>query len=197
MSAYISHSQVIQYAGKSWFINAKGSGLYTHIMKSILTQIEAMLSHHNKVFLLRFDLHQPEYTDTSKHVSKFFKGMSEHIKSKYRLKRFGYAWARELEEAEQQHYHCFILLDGNKVQQSGYILKEAQKHWELYFDGYLCWPPKRCYHNLTRDDHDGIQDAIYHISYLAKGRSKGYKPAQSKNFGRSRIKYKEWLRAGL
>ncbi len=191
MSAYITHSQVIQHTGKTWFINSKGSGIYTHMMKGILDQVEAMLSHHNKVFLLRFDLHQPSYTDNSEHVSRFIRGFSEHIKKHYKLSRFGYAWVREQEKAKQQHYHCFILLDGNKVQESGYILKAAKKYWELYFDGYLCWPTGRCYHRLTRDNHEATQEAIYHISYLAKGRGKGYKPAQAKNFGRSRIKIKQ------
>ena len=190
MSAYITHSQVIQHTGKTWFINSKGSGIYTHMMKSILDQVEAMLSHHNKVFLLRLDLHQPSHTDNSEHVSKFIQRLSEHIKQHYTLSRFGYVWVREQEKAKQQHYHCFILLDGNKVQESGYILKAAKKYWELYFDGYLCWPSSHCYHRLTRDNHDALQEAIYHISYLAKGRGKGYKPAPAKNFGRSRIKNK-------
>jgi hypothetical protein len=187
MSAYITHSKVIQHAGNTWFINSRKSGIYTHMMKGILDQVEAMLSHHNKVFLLRFDLHQPSYTDNSEHVSRFIRSFSEHIKKYYKLSRFGYVWAREQEKAKQQHYHCFILLDGNKVQESGYILKAAKKYWELYFDGYLCWPSERCYHNLKRNDHEAIQAAIYHISYLAKGRGKGYKPAQAKNFCRSQI----------
>jgi hypothetical protein len=190
MTAYISHSKVIQYNNRTWFINSKKSGIYTHMMKGILDQVEAMLSHHNKVFLLRFDLHQHNYSNTSDHVSRFFKSLSEHLRHKYKLKRFSYVWVREQEKAKQQHYHCFILLDGNKVQQSAYILKKAKDDWEFYFDGYLCWPPKRCYHRLTRDDHASTQEAIYHISYLAKGRGKGYKPAQAKNFGRSRIKPK-------
>ena len=187
MSAYINHSQAIQHTGKTWFINSKGSGIYTHMMKGILDQVEAMLSHHNKVFLLRFDLHQPSYTDNSEHVSKFIQRLSDNLTVKYKLNRFGYAWVREQEKAKQQHYHCFILLDGNKVQESGYILKAAKKYWELYFDGSLCWPSGRCYHRLTRDNHEATQDQI---SYLAKGRGKGYKPAQVKNFGCSRIKPK-------
>ena len=191
MSAYISYSQVITRNDNTWFINSKISGIYTHIMKTMIDQVEAMLSHHNKVFLLRFDLHQPSHTDTSKHVSKFFTRLSEHIKARYKVKRFGYTWVREQEKAKQQHYHCFILLDGNKIQESGYLIKAAKKYWELYYDGYLCWPAERCYHRLKRNDHEAIQAAIYHISYLAKGRGKGYKPAQAKNFGNSRIKPKE------
>jgi hypothetical protein len=190
MSAYISYSQVITRNDNTWFINSKVSGIYTHIMKAMLDQVEAMLSHHNKVLLIRFDLRQPSYTDNSEHVSKFIKSLSKFIKRKYKLSRFGYVWVREQEKAKQQHYHGFLLLDGNKIQESSYIFKVAKKYWELYYDGYLCWPSDRCYHRLTRNDHEALQDAIYHISYLAKGRGKGYKPAQAKNFGRSRIKHR-------
>jgi hypothetical protein len=187
MNAYITHSQVIQYNRETWFINSKGSGIYTHMMRGILNQVEAMLSHHNKVLLIRFDLRQPIPKDNSEHVSKFINRLSNHVKQKYKLKRFGYAWARELEKAKQQHYHCFILLDGNKVQESQYIMKAAKIYWQMYFCGSLSWVN---YHRLTRNDHTALQNAIYHISYLAKGRGKGYKPAQAKNFGRSRIRPK-------
>ena len=86
MSAYISYSQVVTRDKSTWFVNSKVSGIYTHIMKAMLDQVEAMLSHHNKVFLLRFDLHQPSYTDTSKHVSRFFTRLADHLKTKYKVK---------------------------------------------------------------------------------------------------------------
>ena len=190
MSAYITHSQVIQHNGNTWFINSRKSGIYTHMMKGMLDQVEAMLSHHNKVFLLRLEMKQHSYTDNSERVSKFFQSFKEHIQRRYSLNRFGYVWVREKGNSEQQHYHCFILLDGNKVQEPNYLTKAAQKYWELHLGGHLSWPPKRCYHRLTRDNHEALQDAIYHISYLAKGRDKGYKPTQAKNFGRSRVKKK-------
>ncbi len=156
----------------------------------MLSQIEAMLSHHNKVFLLRFDLHQTEYTKTSQHVSKFFKLYCESLKKKYNLKRVGFAWAREQEKAEQQHYHCFILVDGNKVKAPHKLTETAKWYWEMLYDGSLCWPEVRCFHRLTRNNKETLEVAIYHISYLAKGRGKGYKPAQAKNFGASRIHLK-------
>lgn len=188
--SYISHSQIVEFMDQSYWVNAKGSGLHTQPLKRMLSQVEAMLSHHNKVFLLRFDLHQPEYTDTSAHISKFFKYFSESIKRQYNLTRIGFVWAREQEKAKQQHYHCFILVDGNKVKASHKLIEAAQWYWEVIHDGSLAWPEGRCYYRLTRDDNDTLQDAIYHISYLAKGRGKGYKPIQAKNFGGSRINIK-------
>lgn len=189
MSAYITTSLVIQHHGETWFINSKGSGVYTHMMKVMLNQIEAMFSYHNKLFLLRIELRQPEYTNDSKHISEFFVRLKGFVMRKYKLKRFGYAWVREKEDAEQQHYHCFILLDGSKVQGSYFITKAMKKYWDLYYGGYSCWPDD-CYYCLDRNDRAGLQDAIYRISYLAKGRGKGYKPNHANNFGCSRVKNK-------
>ncbi len=176
--------------GHSYWVNAKGSGLYTQPLIRMLSQIEAMLSHHNKVFLLRIDLHQSDYTDTSKHVSRFFKQLSAFLQKHYDLKRIGFAWAREQEKANSQHYHCFILLDGNKVKAPHRLTEAAQWYWTVLHEGTLSWPEIRCCYQLTRNNRNTLQDAIYHISYLAKGRGKGCKPAQAKNFGVSRLKIK-------
>ncbi len=190
MSSHISLCQVISHNDETWFVNAKGSGLFTHFLKSMLDQVTAMFSHHNKLFLLRFDLHQPAPTPTSQHVSEFLKSILNKTKRKYKLKRAAYAWAREIESAEQQHYHCFILVDGNKIQNPHGLTELLRHDWDLYYDGSLHWPSKRCYYQLKRNDRETTQQAIYHISYLAKGRGKGLKPSQSKNFGISRVKSK-------
>jgi len=175
----------------TYWVNAKGSGLYTQPLSRMLGQIKAMLSHHNKVLLLRFDLHQPEFSDTSKHVSKFFKQLIDKLTKQYKLKRIGFAWAREQEKVDQQHYHCFILLDGNKVRVPHNIIKAAQWYWGTLYDGHLSWPSERCYYLINRGDKEKLQEAIYHISYLAKGRGKDRKPEQSKSFGISRVQEKE------
>ncbi|MEY8201372.1 MAG: inovirus-type Gp2 protein [Colwellia sp.] len=190
MSSHISHCQVISHGGETWFVNAKGSGLFTHTLKQMLDQINAMFSYHNKLFLLRFDLHQLEATPTSKHVSKFLKGILDKIKRSYKLKRSVHAWAREIESAEQQHYHCFIVLDGNKVQGPGLITSLIRQDWKFYCDGSIHWPSKRCYYQISRNDRALTQEAIYHVSYLAKSRGKGFKPPQSKNFGVSQLEPK-------
>ncbi len=176
--------------GETYWVNARKSGLYTKTLGVILRQVEAMLSHHNKVLLVRFDLHQTEYTDTSEAVTRLFKRLGDYLKPKYKLKRIGFAWVRESERSKNQHYHCFLLVDGNKFKTSYKINERIRWYWEVLNDGSIHWPSPRCYYLLTRNDRETMQDAIYHISYLAKGRGKGYKPAQSKNFGGSRLKLK-------
>jgi hypothetical protein len=189
---YISHSWVTEFEGETFEVNSQGSGLYTKQLKTILNQVHAMLSHHNKVFLVRFDLRQYQATENSTHVSKFFQRLSGFLKRHYKLKRVGFAWVREREKSEKQHYHCFILLDGSKVKAPHKVMKAAKFQWQEQYDGSLCWP-SRSYYQLNRnyrdnrENRDILQNAIYHISYLAKAKGKGNKPANAKNIGSSRI----------
>jgi hypothetical protein len=82
------------------------------------------------------------------------------------------------------------LVDGNKFKSSYKLMEQIRWYWEVLHDGSIHWPSPRCYYLLTRHDRDTMQDAIYHISYLAKGRGKGYKPKQANNYGASRLREK-------
>lgn len=187
--AYISHSKIAEFMGQPYLVNANVSGLYTGMLRQILSQCEAILSFHNKALLVRFDLHQPEYTESSKDVTQFFKRFLESLKRQYDLNRVGYGWVREQEKAKSQHYHCFVIVDGNKVRTSYWIVEHILWQWTVNHDGTIHWPSP-CYHMMKRGRFESIQPAIYHLSYLAKGRGKGYKPRQAKNYGTSRLKVK-------
>ena len=188
--SYIQRSSFVTHMGQTWWVNALPSGLYARQMKRMLDQIHAMFSHHNKLNIIRFDLHQSLNTDNSDHVSLFFKRLVAALKQKHKIKRVGYAWARETENVKNQHYHCILILDGNVIQHPHHIFTQAKLYWEVYHDGYLCWPPERCFYNVRRGDRSELQKAIYHISYLAKARGKGKKPEQAKNYGVSQVRIK-------
>lgn len=63
--AYITKDQAITVNGNSWWVNSKESGLITHAIKAIINQVDAMLSHHSKIHIIRFDLRVYEYTDNN------------------------------------------------------------------------------------------------------------------------------------
>lgn len=183
---YIITSPLIEFGGHWWAINTYGSGIYAHTMRAILGQLFAMLSHHNKVIVFRFDLASPDYTDTNKNITDFLRRLSGRIKNHYGLSRFGYVWVREQEKAKSQHYHFALMLDGNKIQKPSLLWELVKTCWE-FTDG-RCWLPENAYYRLSRYSHHQTAEAIYRLSYLAKGRGKGYKPDQTKNYGTSRIK---------
>ena len=172
--------------GKSYWVNAKKSGLYTQLLNSIIGQFDAVLSYHSKVHVLRFDLHQNAYTENNKRLTIFNRRFFKWLKRQYDLNRIGFVWVREHDQARQQHYHYALMIDGHKVNHPLSIQNKAVQVW-ADMNGYLFWP-ENPYYNVNRGDHDEIQQTIYRLSYLAKTRSKDKRPPQTKDIGTSRIK---------
>lgn len=187
--SYIVTSPLIEFNGEWWEIDTRTSGIYHDMMQAILGQLFAMLSHHNKVLIFRFDLHCPDHTSTNKNITDFLRRLSRRVIRHYELTRFGYCWVREQEKAKQQHYHFALMLDGNKIQKPSLIWEMVKTIWG-FMDGKY-WLPENAYYRLTRENRHQTQEAIKRLSYLAKGRGKSYKPHQTKNYGTSRIKPKE------
>lgn len=182
---YISHRNVITIENETWWVNANVSGLFTKMLKKLIGQINAMLSHHNKIHIVVFDLHVDTYTPDNKCVTDFNRRLFGMIESRYSTTRIGYAWAREQETSSRQHYHYALILDGNKIQHPRHILKMTGDIWE-HMGGHR-WIPENYYYNISRYDRDELQKAIWRISYLAKGRGKEKNPSQAKDYSTSRI----------
>lgn len=191
--AYITRSKTIDVNGKTWWVNSAKSGLISHAIKAMINQVDAMLSQHSKIHLIRFDLRMYQFTDNNKIISIFNRRFHKWLKRKYKLNRIGFIWCRELETAKQQHYHYALMIDGHKVRHPIEILAKAKEIWDINLNGSE-FTPKNCYYNLERNNYESIQKAIWRISYLAKARGKGYKPPQTKNYGTSRVKIKAILK---
>lgn len=186
--SYITKDKAITINGNTWWVNSKGSGLYTHIIKAMINQVDAMLSHHSKLHIIRFDLRQYEYTDNSDKITSFNRRFHKWLKRHYNLNRIGYMWARERDKAKKQHYHYALIIDGHKANYPASILKKAKDIWESLQGSEFT--PKNCYYNVRRGEYRQLQRAIWRISYLAKVRSKGKhkRPDQTKDYSTSRIK---------
>jgi hypothetical protein len=185
---YVSHSPIFQHCGNLWHVNAAKSGLYTQQLKSILDQLEAVLSHCSQVLVLRFDIRTPEQTNDNRYILAVIKNLSRFLKQNYQMSVFGYHWAREQEKSKSQHYHVVFILDANKVNHPSRINDFILEMGNTL--GVQPWIPKNCYYRFKRNEYDKKQGAIWRMSYLAKARGKGYKPAQTKNHGSSRVKPK-------
>ncbi|MCL1056823.1 inovirus Gp2 family protein [Shewanella gelidimarina] len=158
------------------------------MLKSMMGQLFNMLSHHNKLHALRFDLHQAKYQPDNKRITRFNRNLFKRLKRKYGVKRIGYFWVREQETAPAPHYHCVLFLDGSKVDYPNLVLRYIREVWLNMSGSYFV--PKHCFYNFHRSDDARIRKVIYRISYLAKGRGKGNRPPQTKDSSPSRIKQK-------
>lgn len=177
---------MINFGKNTYWINARKSGVYTTMLKQMISQLEAMIEHHNKVHVIRFDLRQLTPTDNNERITTFNRRLFKWLKREYSLTRIGFNWCREQETAKQQHYHYVLMLDGNKIDRPAKVLSKVRSTRENMDGSY--WLPKNCYYNLVRGEHKEIQKAVFRISYLAKARGKGYRPPQTKDYSTSRLK---------
>ncbi|NOQ94690.1 MAG: inovirus-type Gp2 protein [Methylophaga sp.] len=180
--------------GKTYQINnGKGEkklGLYVETLQRIIEQFEIALTKWKRVFVLRFDLHIPFETKDNKHMTAFRKRLFQKLKREYSFKEVGFCWAREYHgKGKGQHYHWVLFLDGNLIRHSSRINEMVRQAWEMPVGGFHVPTIKRPFYFA---DSDAIAiKAIYRISYLAKTRGKGYRPAQTKDYQCSRMKLPE------
>ena len=184
----VSFLKYIYYREKLYRVNARKSGIYVEIMKSMLGQLFTMSDWHNKLTLIRFDLHQDHATDTSEQLRQFMRNLTKRLKRKYKLTRVATIWVRELEKGTAQHYHAAIIIDGNKVQRANEIFKIAEQLWHDQNMGNTFSRPPNPYYHWKIKDQRTLARAIWRISYLAKGRGKGRRPPKAKDYATSRIK---------
>ena len=178
--------RAIEVNDQVFWVNGQHSGIYLTMAKKMINQVDMILKHHSKVHLIRFDLRLYEYSSDNQIITKFNRILFRWLKRAYNLKRVGFVWCREIETAKQQHYHYVLMLDGHKIRHPHDILIKVKAIWEYQLQGSQ-YTPKHCYYNIMRGDYDSLQEAIWRISYLAKVRSKGKKPPQTKHYGTSRI----------
>jgi len=169
----------------------KGSGCYPEILTAIYTQLRAMLSHHNKILVIRVDIHFPDNPKTNKTISLILKKFKRQLEKKgYALKRLGYVWAREMSSTQNIHYHLVYMVDGNKAQSSftlNQLLDEVVMFIDTKINIHFPTKGKSSYRMIKRSDKQGILNIFKWLSYLAKERSKGQREATINDYSASRL----------
>jgi Inovirus Gp2 len=169
-------------------IGGAKQGCYVEILERTKQQLDAMLSHHCKILVLRLDLSINYYTPMNELISKFIRKVRKKLVRQYGFTRMGFIWAREQEKAKKQHYHFALIVDANKVRHPHRVISicvRIAEAWELRL-----FTPKHCYYQINRGDKLGYQRAYRRLSYLAKTRGKGYKAGSANDYSSSRIKAK-------
>lgn len=208
-SKYISYSGMVKHDGVTFQVNAnkdgdvsKKKGVYNHMLLKGLEQLSFMLKAHGKVIVIRFDLHQKSYTDDNKKMADFIDKLKKNLIRKYGFKDIGYWWVREREEAQAQHYHCALMLDGNKVKTSYKVLDIVDETWKKKDKGNSRPHIDNPYHVINVSNtihnqeslesplkhHNSKAGVIWRLSYMAKPRSKGFRSKQAKDYSTSRLK---------
>lgn len=178
----ITTKEYYQYGDLKFAINSKKSGCYTQILKTLITQTLAMQSMYRRVLFMRFDLHQGSFMSDNKRMTTMLKRLRKRLLHRYGNTTFGYQWVREECKTKKLHYHVVFMMDGNIVRYPSNIHDQVSKVW-TDMGGTFHFAN----HHFI-DCEEKLGEAILHGSYLAKTRSKGNRPDQTKDCGSSRLK---------
>ena len=177
----------IQNMGK----DGKIYNCYVEPLQSFKREFDAMLSHHDKIFVLRIDVHVHTHSQTNEVITKFRKSYVERIKRYYKTKNVAYVWCREVEKSKKQHYHLAVIIDGNQTLVAGALLAMAEDVAAIQ-DLSIGYCPKPSYlirrTDLAKGDYSTYNEAFYRLSYLAKERGKKIKAERANSYQTSRIK---------
>ena len=176
----------------------------TKTLEQIVNAIEYMVESHSKTLCIRIDIMNDDdgYTVLERHhITREMEETKRHLESKLRNSRnkldFHYVWTTEhTSKAEHPHYHCFILVNGNAIQ-NGYSVKEALNRYVTKWQktekqGLVHFSesngPRGIMINRNAPDYERRRgDAVYAGSYLAKIRSKERRPKGARFSSASRL----------
>lgn len=187
-------------------------GCYEDILQSIHSHMSYMVSTHNKVLFVRFDLHFPLgfYPElTSAALSNFIKLFKEYY-TRHKVEMH-YLWVREQSPGNPlPHYHFIALFDGNKLQSYYPIVLKADEFWQRrvgsipglvnYCDKNIHGLPIKNGIMIRRPSsyaigeellsqqnqfHTDFCHCFHWASYLAKTNQKQDTPTGSRRFGKS------------
>ncbi len=178
------------FNGESIKLLPLSNGFYTGILQRCYEQLRAMMSYHSKVLVIRYDFHLYDHTECNTIMSKFIRKLKRRLKPPYNFKRIGYIWAREWNEsrgqAKAQHYHCAIMLNGNRVRHPEKINTIVKDIWERLGQAHV-YLPKHQYYLIKPTDRETLAAARKRLSYLAKVYTKGNKERYTNNYSTSRL----------
>lgn len=164
-----------------------------HILDIIIDQITIYTTHSHKTFVVLFSMNFPAHiiADHSNAVITLFMDRFTKYLERRDLKP-QYLWVREQNQSINHHYHCMLILDGNKIQNHYGIMQEAERIWDeingCNASGLIHYGTSPFM--LRRTDLDfaqAMQNCIYAASYLAKTRGKEHHPHRIRTYNSSRL----------
>ena len=151
-------------------------------MHSMLRWVAKVFNQSKKILVIRFDLHVKEYTEDNKVISLFNKEIENLIAREYSNLNAHIIWVREHGKSPKQHYHCAMLVDGQKVNHPGKLNKLIEDAWSKSSEGHFSLPDN-CYYLWRYGDNHMLGAIIYRLSYMAKNITKKRFNPKTKRYG--------------
>lgn len=179
----------IVIGGRVYPINKGVHGCYRIIIQRTVDQLLALSSYHSKVLINMFVLHSHREEQDNAIMSRLMRKMTRHINRRKSGGRLAYVWVRELSSNKKTHFHLALFVNGNTFNGVWGFFIAIQKLWQGLWDvGSVHYIEKT--YKYVRDDNAMLMQAVYHLSYFAKTRTKEGCPNFVNEFCTSRLKAK-------
>lgn len=174
------------------------SGYIYSISQKILDLLEYYTIKHSKILVVRFDIRYPVSYDGAG-SNRDISACLAYVVKKY--KRWGldpcYIWVREQHRSVHPHFHCALLLDGQKVRTYTHVFRNVEEAWGRT----LGCSVSGCINHCTSgdlSDYNGkmlrrdvghkaymnrLHEVLRQLSYLAKAYTKELGYDGQRNFG--------------
>ena len=173
-----------------------------NIFDRLIQLLDFYIAKHGKVLVVRFDIRYPQSYPSvlsNDHIQTCIKNVRQLYK------RIGYdpyyMWTREQKTSLHPHYHCVLLLNGNKVQSFSHVFEHAERFWANAIGDLTTGLIDHCMANPWMSGYqNGIMliraspnvqvtydSVVVQLSYLAKMADKRDYGDPWRNFGMSEL----------
>ena len=152
---------------------------------------------HSRIFPVRFDLRYPQ-DSMNNHSNTDISNCMFKIAQNFRRKGADpvYAWVREVKDSHNPHYHCLLLLNGQKKRNINEVFNVASRLWSSTIQNDAPGLLDRCNKrglngvilNCNDESHPTQMEHVKRqISYMAKPNDKAQHKDNLRNYGMSRL----------
>lgn len=186
---YPSKKNLVEHRGELIPINnGPGYGVHMATVKQSFEQVDRLLDRCGRLLFMSF-VFWPGCSNETNEIMKRHRERFSYQFSKLGLtpNDYGYHWTREQGKGEKEHYHLATWVNGNKFNRTGTLAPIVRRCWEEIGGTVGANARGRPWWRFV-DDEQSRLEVLYWLSYWSKSRSKGLKPAQTKEHGMSRLK---------
>ena len=159
----------------------------------IIDSLRLYTTKHSKTFAVMFTITYPANVvrDDNTVMQEFMDRFTKHLE--YRKLDPFYLWVRERDNSINHHYHFFLLLDGQHIQNHYGLAEEAKRLWgniNACNPGGLVdysWEPWQLRSSSPEFQYE-FTNCLFALSYLAKVNTKGSASYRHRDYGYSQLR---------
>lgn len=141
------------------------------MMKRIFETVDQVSALSSRFLAVRYDLHLKDYQPHNQVIDVFHKKLFGQLRKRYPKSFVSYIWVRERNEADAQHYHYALMMDGDYIRSPNKLNDIVKMCWEDAAGGTVYFPKNMAYFVKT-NDIDTYSKLMIRLSYFGKRATK-------------------------